>query len=78
MNNFLRKLDQLLVWIFAIDWYLIRFHWTFISWDVVHWQAGYSFIWGKSNFFCIDFQNIFMLSSQIDPDEIDSDNSQIL
>ncbi len=52
MNGYMRKINWILVWIFFIDWYLIWPHWTFLSWDVVHWhELGGVHIRGGSTFF---------------------------
>ncbi len=38
MDGYLTCVNRILVWIFSIDWYLNWPHWTFLSWDVVHWH----------------------------------------
>ncbi len=39
INGYLRWVNQFSAWMFSIDWYLNWPHWTFISWDMVHWHV---------------------------------------
>ncbi len=72
MNGYLRKLDRLFVWIFSIDRYLSWPYWTFISWDIVHLLEE-----GVFRIFFSIFKTSFLLSGQIDLEEIDSDKNDL-